>query len=236
MSRSSTCRASTHAAWMRAGTVGQWERTWKSVTAVLAHGASRPARCSIPRRCPSHSSRSTYAARSQLSGGDLTPDKVSNTLRDEGSMASTVSASDARMRRSDARLRFVPEVIMIRAQPRFLQISQILRLYTTDDEKYTHHSSQGPHHTPHQLRRDRAPCFPRRREAVGVVSRRLDKGCGAGVAHSRAPRAARLRSVIEPLAWLDTKVKERRALGEKWKMHRENRNSSEQIDKKSEVS
>ena len=109
MSRPSTCRASTHVARMRAGTVGQWERTWKSVAAMLAHGASRPARCSIPRRCPSHSSRSTYAARSQLSGGDLTPDKVSNTLRDEGSMASTVSASDARMRRSDVFLRFVPE-------------------------------------------------------------------------------------------------------------------------------
>ena len=48
--------ASTHVARMRAGTVGQWERTWKSVAAVLAHGASRPARCSIPRPCPSRSS------------------------------------------------------------------------------------------------------------------------------------------------------------------------------------
>ena len=102
MSRTSTCGASTHAARVRTGTAGQWERTLTSVAAVLVHGASRPARCSIPRRCPSHSSRSTYAARSQPSGGVLSPDKVSNTLRDEGSMASTVSASDARMRRSDA--------------------------------------------------------------------------------------------------------------------------------------
>ena len=34
----------------------------------------------------------------------MTPDKVSSTLRDEGSMASAVSASDADMRRSDANL------------------------------------------------------------------------------------------------------------------------------------
>ena len=106
-SRRSTCGASTQAPRMQIGTVGQFHHAWKSLAAVFAHGASRPARCSIPRRCPSHSSRSTYAARSQLSGGDLTPDKVSNTLRDEGSMASTVSASDAHMRRSDARPRFV---------------------------------------------------------------------------------------------------------------------------------
>ena len=85
---------------MRVGTAGQFQHAWKSLAAVLAHGASRLARCPFPRLRPSHSPRSAYAARSQPSGGVLSPDKVSNTLRDEGSMASAVSASDARMRRS----------------------------------------------------------------------------------------------------------------------------------------
>ena len=108
-SRRSTCGASTQAAWIRVGTAGQFQHAWKSVAAVLAHGASRPARCPFPRLRPSHSPRSTYAARSQPSGGVLTPDKVSSTLRDEGSMASAVSASDADMRRSDSFPRFVPD-------------------------------------------------------------------------------------------------------------------------------
>ena len=104
MSRRSTCGASTHAAQVRVRTVGQSQHAWKSVAAMLAHGGSHPSRCPFPRSRPSHSPRSTYAARSQPSGGVLTPDKVSSTLRDEDSMASAVSASDADMRRSDANL------------------------------------------------------------------------------------------------------------------------------------
>ena len=107
-SRRSTCGASTQAARMRVGTVGQFQHAWKSLAAVLAHGASRPARCPFPRSRPSHSPRSTYAARSQPSGGVLTPDKVSSTLHDEDSMASAVSESDADMRRSDANPRLLP--------------------------------------------------------------------------------------------------------------------------------
>ena len=108
-SRRSTCGASTQAARMRVGTAGQFHHAWKSLAAVFAHGASRPARCPFPRSRPSHSPRSTYAARSQPSGGVLTPDKVSSTLRDEDStMASAVSASDADMRRSDASLHLLP--------------------------------------------------------------------------------------------------------------------------------
>ena len=112
-SRRSTCGASTQAARMQIGTVGQFQHAWKSVAAVLAHGASRPARCPFPRSRPSHSPRSTYAARSQPSGGVLTPDKVSSTLRDEDSMASAVSESDADMRRSDAN----PRLLVVRFGP-----------------------------------------------------------------------------------------------------------------------
>ena len=91
MSRRSTCRASAHAAQVRVRTVGQSQHAWKSVAAMLAHGGSHPSRCPFPRSRPSHSPRSTYAARSQPSGGVLTPE-VSSTLRDEDSMASAVSA------------------------------------------------------------------------------------------------------------------------------------------------
>ena len=113
MSRRSTCGASAHAAQVRVRTVGQSQHAWKSVAAMLAHGGSHPSRCPFPRSRPSHSPRSTYAARSQPSGGVLTPDKVSSTLRDEDSMASAVSESDADMRRSDAN----PRLLVVRFSP-----------------------------------------------------------------------------------------------------------------------
>ena len=59
----------------------------------------------------------------------MSPDKVSNTLRDEGSMASAVSVSDARMmRRSDAFPQKVPD---------FVNPAPYIRAYTTDTISHT---------------------------------------------------------------------------------------------------
>ena len=109
-SRPSACQASAHAPQMLVSGVRQQQHACTSTAAVVAHGASCvPAvhprgQPSIPRP------RGTSGAIAQQRVGLLLPDKDSNTLRDEGSMASAISASDASMRGSDARLRFLPEV------------------------------------------------------------------------------------------------------------------------------
>ena len=96
--RPSACRASRHAAWMQVSAVRQWEHACASAAAVLALGvAAQPGvhprgTVSVPRW------RSTSAAISQQPVGLFRPDKVSSRLRDQGSMAMAVSASDASMR------------------------------------------------------------------------------------------------------------------------------------------
>ena len=97
--RPSACRASRHAAWMQVSAVRQWEHACSSTSAALALGvATQPGvhprgTVSVPRW------RSTSAAISQQPVGLFRPDKVSSRLRDQGSMAMAVSASDARTRR-----------------------------------------------------------------------------------------------------------------------------------------
>ena len=104
-SRPSTWQAHEHASRMQTSAVGQQQHACTSTAAVVAHGASCvPAvhpwgQPSIPRP------RGTSGAIAQQRVGLLLPDKDSNTLRDEGSMASAISASDASMRGSDASLR-----------------------------------------------------------------------------------------------------------------------------------
>ena len=96
--RPSACRASRHAAWMQVSAVRQWEHACSSTSAALALGvAAQPGvhprgTVSVPRW------RSTSAAISQQPVGLFRPDKVSSRLRDQGSMAMAVSASDARTR------------------------------------------------------------------------------------------------------------------------------------------
>ena len=108
--RPSACRASRHAAWMQVSAVRQWEHACSSTSAALALGvAAQPGvhprgTVSVPRW------RSTSAAISQQPVGLFRPDKVSSRLRDQGSMAMAVSASDASMRGSDALPHFVPDL------------------------------------------------------------------------------------------------------------------------------
>ena len=109
-SRPSACQASAHAPQMLVSGVRQQQHACTSTAAVVAHGATCvPA--VHPQGQPSiQRPRGTSGAIAQQRVGLLLPDKDSNTLRDEGSMASAISASDASMRGSDARLRFLPEV------------------------------------------------------------------------------------------------------------------------------
>ena len=108
-SRPSACQASAHAPQMLVSGVRQQQHACTSTAAVVAHGATCvPA--VHPQGQPSiQRPRGTSGAIAQQRVGLLLPDKDSNTLRDEGSMASAISASDASMRGSDARLRFLPE-------------------------------------------------------------------------------------------------------------------------------
>ena len=75
-------------------------RSWRQSSSQVLH----PPAVSIPQQ------HDTFSATAGRRSGRLSSGKKFNTAREQGSMASAVSASDARMRRSDARLRFVPEV------------------------------------------------------------------------------------------------------------------------------
>ena len=79
-------------------------RSWRQPSSQVLH----PPAVSIP-LLSEHVCCEISAVRRSFDTGQ-SRDKVSSTLRDEGCMASAVSASDARMRRSDAFLRFVPGV------------------------------------------------------------------------------------------------------------------------------
>ena len=109
-SRPSACQASAHAAQMLVSGVRQQQHACTSTAAVVAHGATCvPA--VHPQEQPSiQRPRGTSGAIAQQRVGLLLPDKDSSTPHDQGSMASAISASDASMRGSDARLRFLPEV------------------------------------------------------------------------------------------------------------------------------
>ena len=74
-------------------------RSWRQSSSQVLH----PPAVSIPQQ------HDTFSATAGRRSGRLSSGKKIDTAREQGSMASAVSASDARMRRSDARLRFVPE-------------------------------------------------------------------------------------------------------------------------------
>ena len=98
LSRLSDLRAGEHACQMQTSTVGSHEHACTCAASVVAHCAAVPpgvhprGTVSIP-PC-----RSTSAAIAQQRVGLFRPDKVSSRLRDQGSMAMAVSASDASMR------------------------------------------------------------------------------------------------------------------------------------------
>ena len=98
-SRPSACQASAHAPQMLVSGVRQQQHACTSTVAVVAHGASCvPAvhpwgQPSIPRP------RGTSGAIAQQPVGLLLPDKVHNTLQDQGSNASAVSVTSVATRR-----------------------------------------------------------------------------------------------------------------------------------------
>ena len=74
-------------------------RSWRQSSSQVLN----PPAVSIPQQ------HDTFSATAGRRSGRLSSGKKFNTAREQSSIASTVSASDAHMRRSDARLRFVPE-------------------------------------------------------------------------------------------------------------------------------
>ena len=100
LGRLSDLRASRHAGRMQTSAVGSREHACTSTAGVVAHCAAVP-QVSIPRGTVSiPPCRSTSAAIAQQRVGLFRPDKVSSTLRDQGSMARASSASDAGARAS----------------------------------------------------------------------------------------------------------------------------------------
>ena len=77
-------------------------RSWRQPSSQVLH----PPAVSIPQQ------HDTFSATAGRRSGRLSSGKKFNTAREQSSMASTVSATVAHMRRSDARLRFVPDFVI----------------------------------------------------------------------------------------------------------------------------
>ena len=103
--RRSTCQARGHAAQVQVSAARHWQHACSITATPVAHGATiQPivAHAVHPRgRASVPPLSSTFAATAQQRVGLFPPDKLSNVTRDQGSVASAVSATIASMCGSD---------------------------------------------------------------------------------------------------------------------------------------